>query len=64
MDDSDKIVAAILAAGLCAQAGSDDMDDYIANYLEMADRLARRQAAVKPVSVVIAKFGDGVKPDA
>jgi hypothetical protein len=59
MDDTDKIVAAILAAGLCAKAGSTEMDDYIANYLELADRLAKRQAEAKPVNVVIAKFGDG-----
>jgi|KBSMisStaDraftv2_1062788.scaffolds.fasta_scaffold4800783_1 hypothetical protein len=43
MDDTDKIVAAILAASLCAQAGSADMDDYIVNYQEIADRLSSRK---------------------
>jgi len=37
MDDTNKIVAAILASNLCAQAGSADMEDYIANYEEIAD---------------------------
>ena len=43
MDDTTKIVAAILAANLCAQAGSSDMDDYIANYEEIVDRLSKRK---------------------
>ena len=51
MDDTDKIVAAILAANLCAQAGSADMDDYIVNYQEIADRLSKRKnTRVKPTT--------------
>ena len=51
MDDTDKIVAAILAASLCAQAGSADMDDYIVNYQEIADRLSKRKnTRVKPTT--------------
>ena len=48
MDDTDKIVAAILAAGLCATAGSADMDDYIANYRAIAERLPERKAMPSP----------------
>lgn len=40
MNDINKIVAAILAAALCAQANSAEMDDYISNYEEIAKRLA------------------------
>ena len=51
MDDTDKIVAAILAANLCAQAGSADMDDYIVNYQEIADRPSKRKnTRVKPTT--------------
>jgi hypothetical protein len=36
-------VAAILAASLCAEAGSADMDDYIVNYEEIVERLSKRK---------------------
>jgi len=55
MDNADKIVAAILAANLCAQAGSTDMDDYIVNYEEIADRLSKRKMA--PVKAAKKKSG-------
>jgi hypothetical protein len=45
MDDTNKIVAAILSAALCAKADSVDMDDYIANYEAIARRLADRENA-------------------
>lgn len=48
MDDTNKIVAAILAASLCAKAGSTDLEDYIVNYEEIAHRLdARKPEPVK-----------------
>lgn len=43
MQDIDKIVAAILAASLCAKAGSVELDDYIVNYEEIARRIAARK---------------------
>ena len=55
MDDTNKIVAAILAANLCAQAGSADMEDYIVNYEEIADRLSKRK--VTPVKAATKKSG-------
>jgi hypothetical protein len=42
MNETDKIVAAILAAALCTKAGAVEMDDYIANYEEIARRLSER----------------------
>lgn len=49
MEDIDKIVAAILAASLCAKAGSVEMEDYIVNYEEIAQRIAaRRRETEKP----------------
>lgn len=45
MDDTNKIVAAVLAAALCAKAGSAEMDDYIANYEAIAEKLLEREKA-------------------
>ena len=55
MDDADKIVAAILAGALCAKVGSDDMNDYIANYEAIAERLSRRKSASENLGAYASK---------
>ncbi|HEV2546712.1 MAG TPA: hypothetical protein VGU20_05200 [Stellaceae bacterium] len=55
MTETDKLVAAIFTASICAQSGANGPDEYLAQYEAFLEKM--RERASRSPEVVIAKFG-------